>query len=56
MEKEDVPVWILLSDTFPHWRGAGSPPLSRGREGHAGRWHGSQFLIITTWHGENGQD
>lgn len=42
MEKEDVPVWNLLSDTFPHWKGAGSPPLSRGREGYAGRWHGSQ--------------
>lgn len=42
MVKEDVPVWNLLSDTFPHWKGAGSPPLSRGREGYAGRWHGSQ--------------
>lgn len=36
MEKEDVPVWNLLSDTFPHWKGAGSPPLSRGRKAMQG--------------------
>lgn len=28
MEREDVPVWNLLSDTSPNWKGAGSPPLS----------------------------